>query len=270
MRALRERRTATTRGLAARRRTTVRTVYLGTSDFAATVLRAARRLAPHRPALVVTRPDRPRGRGRRRRAAAGRRARPARWTSPLDPARATSTTPTARARIAAAEPDALVVCAYGALIREPLLSAHPILNVHPSLLPRWRGAAPDRARDHGRRRGDRRVDHAAGRRRSTPGPVCLGRATEPIRRRRHLRHARPAPGRRSAASCSCGALTTRPPPFVAAGRGRAAHLRREDRAPRTGRSTPRARPAELERVVRALHPAHRRPPRRWPTGRCSA
>ena len=45
-------------------------------------------------------------------------------------------------RIAAAEPEALAVCAYGALIREPLLSAYEILNVHPSLLPRWRGAAP--------------------------------------------------------------------------------------------------------------------------------
>ena len=34
------------------------------------------------------------------------------------------------------------MCAFGALIKEPLLSAHEILNVHPSLLPRWRGAAP--------------------------------------------------------------------------------------------------------------------------------
>ena len=34
------------------------------------------------------------------------------------------------------------MCAFGALIKEPLLSSHPILNVHPSLLPRWRGAAP--------------------------------------------------------------------------------------------------------------------------------
>jgi methionyl-tRNA formyltransferase len=48
----------------------------------------------------------------------------------------------ARARIAEANPDALCVCAYGALIRDPLLSDHLILNVHPSLLPRWRGAAP--------------------------------------------------------------------------------------------------------------------------------
>jgi methionyl-tRNA formyltransferase len=48
----------------------------------------------------------------------------------------------ARARIAAAEPEVVCVCAFGALIREPLLSAHEMINVHPSLLPRWRGAAP--------------------------------------------------------------------------------------------------------------------------------
>ena len=37
---------------------------------------------------------------------------------------------------------AVVVCAFGALLKEPLLSEHDLLNVHPSLLPRWRGAAP--------------------------------------------------------------------------------------------------------------------------------
>jgi methionyl-tRNA formyltransferase len=47
-----------------------------------------------------------------------------------------------RARITAAEPDVVCVCAFGALIKEPLLSRYPMLNVHPSLLPRWRGAAP--------------------------------------------------------------------------------------------------------------------------------
>ncbi len=45
-------------------------------------------------------------------------------------------------RIAAAEPEVLCLCAFGALIKDPLLSDYPILNVHPSLLPRWRGAAP--------------------------------------------------------------------------------------------------------------------------------
>jgi methionyl-tRNA formyltransferase len=48
----------------------------------------------------------------------------------------------ARGRIAAAAPGAVCVCAFGALIKEPLLSQHELLNVHPSLLPRWRGAAP--------------------------------------------------------------------------------------------------------------------------------
>src|SRR5207253_8715336 len=50
--------------------------------------------------------------------------------------------PAARARIAEAEPEAVCVCAFGGLIRDPLLSAYRMLNVHPSLLPRWRGAAP--------------------------------------------------------------------------------------------------------------------------------
>jgi methionyl-tRNA formyltransferase len=44
--------------------------------------------------------------------------------------------------IAGLAPTTIVVCAYGALVREPLLSGYEILNVHPSLLPRWRGAAP--------------------------------------------------------------------------------------------------------------------------------
>jgi methionyl-tRNA formyltransferase len=44
--------------------------------------------------------------------------------------------------LAAASPDVICLCAYGALVREPILSDYEILNVHPSLLPRWRGAAP--------------------------------------------------------------------------------------------------------------------------------
>jgi methionyl-tRNA formyltransferase len=41
-----------------------------------------------------------------------------------------------------ARPEVIAVCAFGQLIREPLLSEFELLNVHPSLLPRWRGAAP--------------------------------------------------------------------------------------------------------------------------------
>ena len=47
-----------------------------------------------------------------------------------------------RELIAAVRPQTICVTAFGALIKEPLLSEYPILNVHPSLLPRWRGAAP--------------------------------------------------------------------------------------------------------------------------------
>ena len=50
--------------------------------------------------------------------------------------------PEAIERIAAAGPDVGVVCAFGQIIREPLLGEPEMLNVHPSLLPRWRGAAP--------------------------------------------------------------------------------------------------------------------------------
>ena len=92
---------------------------------------AARRHAP-RPARRP-RPQAVRAAGRRR----GARARPRRSLQPDERQRRRG----ARA-IAAAAPDAVVVCAFGALIREPLLSDFEMLNVHPSLLPRWRGAAP--------------------------------------------------------------------------------------------------------------------------------
>ena len=117
----------------------MRTVYLGTSEFAAEVLRGLADSA-HRPVLVVTRPDRPRGRGRRLApppvAVAAREL-----GIELEQPDSVNDDP-ARDRIARAEPDVVCVCAFGALITEPLLSAHEMLNVHPSLLPRWRGAAP--------------------------------------------------------------------------------------------------------------------------------
>jgi methionyl-tRNA formyltransferase len=117
----------------------LRTVYLGTSEFADAVLRALAN-SPHRPALVVTRPDRPRGRGRK--LSAPPVAVAARELGiELDQPESVNDE-AARRRIAAARPQALCVCAFGALIKEPLLSEHQILNVHPSLLPRWRGAAP--------------------------------------------------------------------------------------------------------------------------------
>jgi methionyl-tRNA formyltransferase len=153
----------------------VRTVYLGTSDFAATVLRRVAE-SGHRPLLVVTRPDRPRGRGRK--VAAPPVADTARelGIEVIQPDSVNSED--ARAAISAVNPEAVLICAFGALIKEPLLSEHPMLNVHPSLLPRWRGAAPvERAIEAG--------DSVTGVSIMRPieamdaGPVCLQRE-EPI------------------------------------------------------------------------------------------
>lgn len=154
----------------------MRTVYLGTSAFAAAVLR---RLAdsPHGPALVVTRPDRPRGRGRK--VASPPVADTARELGIALDQPASVNDESALATIAAAGPEAVCVCAFGALIGEPLLSRYPMLNVHPSILPRWRGAAPvERAIMAG--------DEVTGVsimelvQALDAGPVCA-QATEPIR-----------------------------------------------------------------------------------------
>jgi methionyl-tRNA formyltransferase len=149
---------------------------MGTSEFAVAVLR---RLAasPHSPSLVVTRPDRPRGRGRRLQPPPVAEAARDLGLEVFQPDSVNSDE--ARARIAAEQPDEVIICAFGALIREPLLSEHPMLNVHPSLLPRWRGAAPiERAIEAGDRitgvtimRPTAELD---------AGPMCMQRE-EPIR-----------------------------------------------------------------------------------------
>src|SRR4051794_20265629 len=154
----------------------MRSVYLGPSPFAVAVLD---RLAEsdHRPVLVVTRPDRPRGRGRKLSPPPVADAARALGLPVLQPESVNSDE--ARAAISAVSPEALAICAFGAYIREPLLSEHPWWNVHPSLLPRWRGAAPiERALMAG--------DSATGVTIMRPtaemdaGPICLQEA-EPVR-----------------------------------------------------------------------------------------
>jgi methionyl-tRNA formyltransferase len=117
----------------------LRTAYLGTSDFAATVLR---RLAAsdHPPALVIAPPDSRRGRGRK--LAPPPVAEAARELGLELHQTETVNADESVAALRAAAPDAVAVCAIGQLIGEDLLDAYPMLNVHPSLLPRWRGAAP--------------------------------------------------------------------------------------------------------------------------------
>jgi len=115
--------------------------FLGTTEFAALVLD---RLAEsdHRPSLVVTLPDRRKGRGRREvESPVARRA----GELGIELLKSEDVNEEGdRARIVAASGPSgwASICAFGQLIREPLLSEAPMLNVHPSLLPRWRGAAP--------------------------------------------------------------------------------------------------------------------------------
>lgn len=92
--------------------------------------------------MVLTQPDRPAGRGLRPGASAVKRLALARGLHVFQPE--TLKDSAAQARIAAARPDCLVVAAYGLILPQPALDIAPrgALNIHASLLPRWRGAAP--------------------------------------------------------------------------------------------------------------------------------
>jgi methionyl-tRNA formyltransferase len=88
----------------------------------------------------VTPPDRPRGRGQK---VTSPPAAEAAREAGIEVLQAESVNDAdAVERILAAEPEVIAVCAFGQLIKEPLLGETEMLNVHPSLLPRWRGAAP--------------------------------------------------------------------------------------------------------------------------------
>ncbi len=121
--------------------TRLRTAFMGTPDFAVPALDALR-AAGHEVALVYTRPPERAGRGRRqRRSPVHLRAEEAgiEVRHPAD-LRAAGV----GAAIAALEADAVVVAAYGLLLPADVLEAPRLgcVNIHASLLPRWRGAAP--------------------------------------------------------------------------------------------------------------------------------
>ena len=90
--------------------------------------------ARHDIAWLLTRPDRPAGRGRKERAPAAKVAAERLGVEVRQPERPTPDD--------VAGVDTIVLVAYGVLIPDDLLAAALWLNVHPSLLPRWRGAAP--------------------------------------------------------------------------------------------------------------------------------
>lgn len=116
-------------------------VFAGTPAFAAVSLDALLD-AGHEIALVLTQPDRPAGRGLKAQPSAVNRLARARGLAVLQPE--TLKSAAALEAVATARPQALVVAAYGLMLPPRLLWLPPqgCLNVHASLLPRWRGAAP--------------------------------------------------------------------------------------------------------------------------------
>ncbi len=143
----------------------------------------------------------------------------------------------------------LLLCAYGALIKEPLLSEHEILNVHPSLLPRWRGAAPvERAIMAGDAETGVTIMRLTAGLDSGPG-LPAGERADP---RPTTTTARSRPGsRRSARGCSLRAVDERPP-FAEQDEAGVTYA---DKIVAQDRTLDPSAPADVnERVVRALSP----------------
>jgi methionyl-tRNA formyltransferase len=119
----------------------VNLVFMGTSTFAVPSLE--RLLAsPHRLLAVVTQPDRPQGRGRQIAFSPVKQIALTRHVQVLQPAHASD--PAFLAELKALAPEVIVVAAYGQLLPPALLAIPPqgCVNVHASLLPKYRGAAP--------------------------------------------------------------------------------------------------------------------------------
>ena len=120
----------------------MRLVFMGTPDYAVPVLEALNGAPGLQTVGVYTPPDRPRGRGR------GVEATPVKLASlklGLPVYQPASFRPSvAQEQLAALEPDVIVVAAYGKLLPPEVLETapHGCLNIHPSLLPRYRGPSP--------------------------------------------------------------------------------------------------------------------------------
>ena len=207
----------------------------------------AGRVRAHRPQLVVTRPDAKQGRGQKLApppVAVLARELGIDVIQPED-----LHAPEVLEQIADGAAEVLTTCAYGVLIKEPLLSDYEMLNVHPSLLPRWRGAAPiERAIMAGdAETGVTIMRVTAG---WDSGPIYLaGDGADPPRRR--LRHARAAAGDARRAAARPGA---RRAPDARSSRTSRSSPTRTRSARASARWTRRSRPRQVERTVRALRP----------------
>jgi methionyl-tRNA formyltransferase len=121
-----------------------RLIFMGTPDFSVPTL-AALVQAGYEMVGLVTQPDRPAGRGQRLELSPVKRFAVQQGLHVLQPP--TLKTPEAVAELAELRPDLIVVAAFGQILRPAVLDLprHGCINVHASLLPRWRGAAPVQA-----------------------------------------------------------------------------------------------------------------------------
>lgn len=121
-----------------------RVLFAGTPEFACASL-AALIDAGHTPVAVLTQPDRPSGRGKKIVPSPVKALALEHGIPVLQPV--TLKTPEAVVELGALKPDVLIVAAYGLILPQAVLDvpAHGCLNVHGSILPRWRGAAPIQA-----------------------------------------------------------------------------------------------------------------------------
>ena len=119
----------------------MRLIFAGTPEFAAQALQAIV-VAGHDVALVLTQPDRPAGRGMTLQPSAVKKVALEHGIEVFQPLTLKDTE--AQAKIAAIGAEVMVVAAYGLILRQAVLDMPRFgcINIHGSLLPRWRGAAP--------------------------------------------------------------------------------------------------------------------------------
>ncbi len=119
----------------------MRVVFMGSPLFALPTLQRLIH-SPYEVVAVYTQPDRPAGRGRRLQPPPAKELALARGIPVRQPDRLSD--PSEVAELRALRPDVIVIAAYGQILKQPVLDAPPkgVINVHASLLPRWRGAAP--------------------------------------------------------------------------------------------------------------------------------
>ncbi len=160
----------------------VRLAFMGSPDFAVPALRALAAAGHEVAAVYASRRDRPH-RGQRDTPARCTR-RPRRWACRCARRPGSARNAATRRLLRRLGLEVAVVAAYGLILPAADAGTRPrrgCLNIHASLLPRWRGAAPDPCRGAGRRCADRHHHHADGRGAGYRGRCCCARRPQSVR-----------------------------------------------------------------------------------------